>query len=112
MVVRPSVVHAMQVACYDRHNRLAAGALLDCQSENVTTQQLRRPLQHDPALRGAQVNGDSGNDAELFTVPGVRGCCVANAHAELRTFCEAHASPNIFMVCASLGPWLSQQKAL
>ncbi|KXZ53756.1 hypothetical protein GPECTOR_6g673 [Gonium pectorale] len=35
---------------------------------------------------GVQVNGDSGNDIELFTVPGVRGCVVANAYPELREF--------------------------
>lgn len=36
-----------------------------------------------------QVNGDSGNDIELFELPGVRGCVVANAHPELRQYAEA-----------------------
>ncbi|GLC60342.1 hypothetical protein PLESTB_001601800 [Pleodorina starrii] len=35
---------------------------------------------------GVQVNGDSGNDIELFQVPGVCGCVVANAFPELREF--------------------------
>ena len=46
--------------------------------------------------------GDSGNDIELFAVPGVRGCMVANAHPELREYCDAHASDNIFQVPAVL----------
>lgn len=47
---------------------------------------------------GVLVNGDSGNDVELFAVPRVRGCMVANAHPELRDWCTANASPNIFQV--------------
>jgi sucrose-6F-phosphate phosphohydrolase len=39
--------------------------------------------------REVLVAGDSGNDVELFAVPGVRGCVVANAHAELREWCAA-----------------------
>ena len=50
---------------------------------------------------GVMVCGDSGNDVELFMVPGVRGCMVANAHAELREWCGAHASPAIFQVRAA-----------
>lgn len=47
---------------------------------------------------GVMVCGDSGNDVELFAVPGVRGCMVENAHTELREWCNAHASPDIFQV--------------
>ncbi|GFH23645.1 sucrose-phosphatase 1, partial [Haematococcus lacustris] len=35
-----------------------------------------------------QVNGDSGNDIDLFKVPGVVGCVVSNAHPELRQFAQ------------------------
>ena len=55
---------------------------------------------------GVLVNGDSGNDIELFAVPGVRGTVVANAHSELKEWVEANPSPLVFMVRASL--WLVQ----
>ena len=47
---------------------------------------------------GVMVCGDSGNDIELFAVPGVRGCMVVNAHDELRAWCDAHPSPSLFQV--------------
>ena len=55
---------------------------------------------------GVLVNGDSGNDVELFAVPGVKGTMVANAHPELREWCEAHASDNIFQAREPLPIWL------
>ena len=48
------------------------------------------------------VCGDSGNDVELFAVLGVRGCMVVNAHPELRAWCDAHPSPNVFQVRAHI----------
>jgi hydroxymethylpyrimidine pyrophosphatase-like HAD family hydrolase len=45
-----------------------------------------------------QVNGDSGNDVELFEVEGVQGCVVANAHPELDAFYQANQSPTIYKV--------------
>ena len=46
------------------------------------------------------VCGDSGNDVELFAVPGVRGCMVVNAHPELRAWCDAHQAPSLFQARA------------
>ncbi|GAX84691.1 hypothetical protein CEUSTIGMA_g12113.t1 [Chlamydomonas eustigma] len=46
---------------------------------------------------GVQVNGDSGNDEELFEVEHVHGCIVANAKAELLRYAEAHShEPRIY----------------
>lgn len=47
---------------------------------------------------GVLVNGDSGNDIELFQVPGVMGTMVSNAHPELREWVEKHPSDKIFKV--------------
>jgi sucrose-6-phosphatase len=49
---------------------------------------------------GVLVNGDSGNDIELFEVPGVRGCIVGNAMEELRSWAAEHPSENIFQAQA------------
>lgn len=51
------------------------------------------------------VCGDSGNDVELFQVPGVYGCIVANAHAELREWYEHHGKDKDTMFfCTKQGP--------
>jgi len=50
------------------------------------------------------VCGDSGNDIELFAVPHVYGCCVQNAHAELRDWVEVNGNKER-VLCASVdGP--------
>ncbi|KAF5837960.1 sucrose-6F-phosphate phosphohydrolase-domain-containing protein [Dunaliella salina] len=52
-----------------------------------------------------QVNGDSGNDIELFEVPGVKGCVVSNAHPELRAFAEAQvAKGDAAHICQATEP--------
>lgn len=51
---------------------------------------------------GIQVNGDSGNDAELFEVPGVYGCIVSNAMPELAAWADAHPSDMLFRCSPAL----------
>lgn len=58
-------------------------------------QQIEKALGQAPP-GGVMVCGDSGNDIELFAVPGVYGCMVANAHPELRDWCEANGHDKIF----------------
>lgn len=48
--------------------------------------------------KGTLAAGDSGNDIELLAVPGVYGCMVANAHPELRKWCDEHPSDRLFQV--------------
>jgi hypothetical protein len=45
---------------------------------------------------GIQVNGDSGNDAELFEAPDVYGCIVSNAMPELVHWADAHPGDRLF----------------
>ena len=49
------------------------------------------------------MNGDSGNDAELFEVPGVLGCIVSNAMPELVQWADAHPSERLFRCGAVCG---------
>ncbi|GMH35537.1 hypothetical protein BSKO_03405 [Bryopsis sp. KO-2023] len=57
-------------------------------------EKLRTSNQFPPG--GVQVNGDSGNDIELFQVPGVKGCMVANAHPELVEWVDENKTDEIF----------------
>lgn len=51
------------------------------------------------------VCGDSGNDVELFEVPHVHGCIVANAHKELRDWYDTCGKDNEKMFfCSKEGP--------
>ncbi len=47
---------------------------------------------------GVLVNGDSGNDIELFCCKGVKGCIVSNAHPELRQWHETTNHDYVFVV--------------
>ena len=45
-------------------------------------------------------------------VPDVKGCMVANAHPELKEWCDAHPSPSLFQVSAQLLPTASTEPLL
>ena len=49
---------------------------------------------------GIQVNGDSGNDAELFEAPDVYGCIVSNAMDELTQWADAHPNERVYRCAA------------
>eukprot|EP00890_Picochlorum_soloecismus_P001484 jgi/Picsp_1/2336/NSC_05799-R1_sucrose phosphatase len=53
---------------------------------------------------GVIVCGDSGNDVELFQVPGVHGCVVANAHDELREWYEENKGNKKIFLASLDGP--------
>ena len=57
--------------------------------------QIRESTEGAESERGVLVCGDSGNDIELFEVPGVHGCMVANAHAELKEWCEVNGHERV-----------------
>eukprot|EP01026_Neomeris_dumetosa_P061662 TRINITY_DN58218_c0_g1_i1.p1 TRINITY_DN58218_c0_g1~~TRINITY_DN58218_c0_g1_i1.p1 ORF type:complete len:298 (-),score=43.11 TRINITY_DN58218_c0_g1_i1:262-1107(-) len=47
--------------------------------------------------KGALACGDSGNDAEFFTIEGVKGCIVGNAKDELKKWYEDNKHENVYM---------------
>lgn len=56
---------------------------------------LMRKMKEDGSLsKNVLVCGDSGNDIELFTVEGVHGVIVSNAHEELLQWYKSHSSIN------------------
>lgn len=44
------------------------------------------------------MNGDSGNDIDLFEVEGVKGCAVGNSMEELIEWIHNNPSQNFFIV--------------
>jgi sucrose-6F-phosphate phosphohydrolase len=70
--------------------RASKGKALSFLLEQVEMQVGARPT------KGVLACGDSGNDQELFEVPGVYGCMVANAHPELVEWTAANGHDRIF----------------
>ena len=62
--------------------------------------QRRWKAQGQLPTEGIQVNGDSGNDAELFEAPDVYGCIVSNAMAELVQWADAHPGERVYRCAA------------
>lgn len=62
---------------------------------------LTRMREHGVPPRSVLVCGDSGNDIELFRVPGVRGCVVGNAMPELVEFAERYVRGQDALECAT-----------
>jgi hypothetical protein len=61
------------------------------------------------------VSGDSGNDVALFTVAGVRGCVVANAHPELLEWQQRHGEQGRVLLVgegAVTDPWVYRPACL
>eukprot|EP01025_Chloroclados_australasicus_P041896 TRINITY_DN44680_c0_g1_i3.p1 TRINITY_DN44680_c0_g1~~TRINITY_DN44680_c0_g1_i3.p1 ORF type:complete len:366 (-),score=35.64 TRINITY_DN44680_c0_g1_i3:75-1172(-) len=69
--------------------------LPECASKGLALQFLQKRWQAAGVCPTIQVNGDSGNDAELFEAPDVYGCIVSNAMAELVKWADANPNPNV-----------------
>jgi sucrose-6F-phosphate phosphohydrolase len=70
--------------------KASKGKALSFLLEQIEKQAGARPV------KGVLACGDSGNDQELFEVPGVHGCMVANAHPELVEWTTANGHDRIF----------------